>query len=126
MCVPSVADPHWMPPKLLPGPTSVCQTTAPVLGSSAQYSPLFCPMPTSERPDGSWMRLGPLPKSKSGPQVGLGCRPQTLVATSLVSVLLYQRIAPVAMSRASTESAWSSAAGGVQPVWPGAVQTPAG
>ncbi len=71
-------------------------------------------------------RFGPLPKSKSGPQVGLGWKPHTTVHTSWVSVGLAHRTAPVAASRARTLSSWSSAAGGVQPVWDGLEQTPGG
>jgi hypothetical protein len=88
--------------------------------------PLFCPMPRICRPDGSRIRLGPLPKSKSGPHVPLGWSPQTSVKTSLDSVLLNHRTAPVVRSSARTESTWSSAAGDAQPVSPGTVHTPGG
>src|ERR1700733_1529301 len=65
---PSVAEPHWIPPSVLPLPTRCCQMTAPCFsGSSAHPIPDFCPATRISRPLGSLRRIGELPKSKSGP-----------------------------------------------------------
>jgi hypothetical protein len=71
---PSVAVPYTMPPlaTLPAGPIMACQATVPVAGSTAQYTPLFWPMPSScsGRPVTGFVvvnRFGPAPKSKSGP-----------------------------------------------------------
>src|SRR6185437_15178262 len=102
---PSVAVPYSMPPRppLPAGPTWVCQTTLPVAGSTAQYTPLFCPAPSSC--SGRWVtgltvvnRLGPAPKSKSGP---VGWRS---VHRSPFSVRSAQATEPSLSSRARIES----------------------
>src|SRR5262245_46946782 len=67
---PSVAGPHSIPPRVEPGPGALLQRILPVVASSAQYWPLFCPAPTAETTVFRFLivnRFGPEPKSKSGP-----------------------------------------------------------
>ncbi len=96
---PSVAVPYTMPT----GPTLACQTTLPVAGSTAQYTPLFWAAPSScsGRPVTGLVvvnRLGPAPKSKSGPS-GWGS-----VHMSLFSVRSAQATVPSLSLRARIES----------------------
>src|SRR5260221_6931926 len=90
---------------------------APVVASRAQYSPLFCPAPTT-----SWRwpfaflivnRLGPDPKSKSGPgwagQLFGEPTPgmQATFQSSKPCTPVAHLIAPEVASSATTASTWS-------------------
>src|SRR6185369_13279791 len=111
-----------MPPGSEPGPTSVLHRYWPVRASSAQYTPLFWPMPTIERrrPSiGAAKMLAPAPAKShtengvasqaadgSGPghQVTLrGSEPHASWRASAPAPRNDQRIRPVCRSKATTE-----------------------
>src|ERR1700733_6918366 len=112
MWLPSLAVPHSMPPKSLPGPTGLLQTTLPLSGLSAQKMPLFWPNPTILP-----TRLGPdPPMSKSGllgtGQFGFGPEEvmQATVQVSKLCSFFDHLTCPVFKSNASAASKKSSGA----------------
>ena len=112
MRLPSTAEPHCRPPAVPPGPVSVTHTTWPVLASRAQYWPLFWPAPTRSRlplavftvnSAGPWpVVVGPSGSGRFSPSPKNGMQPT--FQASKGSAWVTHLIAPVAVSRASTES----------------------
>src|SRR6185369_12773834 len=68
MFVPSLDDPHSMPPSIPPFPISVVHSLAPLSsGSNACTIPDFCPATRIRLPVASGSRMADCPKSWSGP-----------------------------------------------------------
>src|SRR6185437_310319 len=107
--LPSVADPHWMPPSAPPSPTLASHSGSPRASGSTAYSiPDFWPNNKARLPDGSDTRIGEDPKSKSGPTgAGQFGFPGTAHAMLYVSALVNcfdQSSLPVSRSSASRAS----------------------
>src|SRR5262245_22121121 len=103
--VPSKLVPDCIPPNVPPAPALYFHSIAPVSGLRANPTPDLWPAKTTSLPSGKWPRTIVTPKSRSGPFLQPTTNLQKPEETSFPSTpRIDQRILPVFMSIASTES----------------------